>query len=37
MSKVERFEDLKVWQFSKDFNLVGQIKSTSGSVMDNIA
>ena len=54
MSKVERFEDLKVWQlarelckeihkltmkdaFSKDFKLVGQIKGSSGSIMDNIA
>jgi four helix bundle protein len=54
MSKVERFEDLKLWQiarelckavhkltlkdlFSKDFKLVGQIKSSSGSIMDNIA
>ena len=54
MSKVERFEDLKVWQFSResckmihiltlkdhffrDFKLVGQIKSSLGSVMDNIA
>jgi len=54
MSKVERFEDLKVWQlarvlckeiheltmkeaFSKDFKLIGQIKSSSGSIMDNIA
>lgn len=54
MSKVERFEDLKVWQlarelcqiihkltlkeqFSKDFKLIGQIKGSSGSIMDNIA
>lgn len=54
MSKVERFEDLKVWQlarelckevhkltlkdsFSRDFKLIGQIKSSSGSIMDNIA
>jgi len=54
MSKVERFEDLKVWQlarelckdihqltlknsFSKDFRLIGQIKGSSGSIMDNIA
>jgi len=54
MSKVERFEDLKVWQLarelckeihkltlkdsvSRDFKLVGQIKSSSGSIMDNIA
>ncbi len=54
MSKVERFEDLKVWQtarelckvihkltlkdqFFRDFKLVGQIKSSSGSIMDNIA
>ena len=54
MSKVERFEDLKVWQlarelckeihkltlkdsFSRDFKFVRQIKSSSGSVMDNIA
>lgn len=54
MAKVERFEDLKVWQlsrelcklihqltlrdnFCKDFKLVSQIKSASGSVMDNIA
>jgi four helix bundle protein len=54
MSKVERFEDLKVWQlsrelckvihqltlkdhFDRDFKLVGQIKSSSGSIMDNIA
>ncbi|HZL10016.1 MAG TPA: four helix bundle protein [Prolixibacteraceae bacterium] len=53
MSKVERFEDLKVWQlarelclvihkltikdqFFRDFKLVGQIKSSSGSIMDNI-
>ena len=54
MSTIERFEDLKVWQasrefcklihqftlkeaFSKDFKLISQIKSSSGSVMDNIA
>jgi len=54
MSKVERFEDLKIWQlareicqiihkhslkdhFSRDFKLVGQIKGSSGSIMDNIA
>ncbi|MBC8005647.1 MAG: four helix bundle protein [Verrucomicrobia bacterium] len=54
MSKVERFEDLKVWQmarelckdihkftlqdsFSRDYKLVGQIKASSGSIMDNIA
>ena len=54
MSKVERFEDLKVWQlarelckdihqltlkssFSKDFRLIGQIKGSTGSIMDNIA
>ena len=54
MSKIERFEDLKVWQlarelcqdihkltlkaqFYRDFKLVGQIKSSSGSIMDNIA
>ena len=54
MSKVERFEDLKIWQtarelcqmihkltlkdpFLKDFKLVGQIKGSTGSVMDNIA
>lgn len=54
MSKVEQFEDLKVWllarelckeinkltikdSFSKDFKLIGQIKGSSGSIMDNIA
>ena len=54
MSKVGRFEDLKVWQlarelckvvnqytlhdsFARDFKLVGQIKASSGSIMDNIA
>ncbi len=54
MSKVERFEDLKIWQlareicqrihkltlkdpFTRDFKLVGQIKGSSGSIMDNIA
>ncbi len=54
MSKVERFEDLKIWQlsrelcqmihkltikdqFSSDFKLIGQIKGSSGSIMDNIA
>lgn len=54
MSKVERFEDLKIWQmareicqlihkftlkdlFSRDYKLTGQIKGSSGSIMDNIA
>jgi four helix bundle protein len=52
--KVNRFEDLEIWQdarelckfvkritslplFSRDFQLRDQIRSSSGSVMDNIA
>jgi four helix bundle protein len=52
--KIERFEDLEIWQearelckrifeitsgspFCKDFKLRDQIRSSSGSVMDNIA
>jgi four helix bundle protein len=54
MMKVNRFEDLEIWQdsrelckfikritslplFSRDFQLRDQIRSSSGSVMDNIA
>jgi len=54
MATIQRFEDLEVWQksreickyifvltnkerFSKDFSLKDQIKSSSGSTMDNIA
>ena len=54
MAKVEKFEDLRIWQearalckalaevwtrpkFAKDFSLVNQLNSSSGSVMDNIA
>jgi four helix bundle protein len=52
--KIERFEDLEIWQearslcklileitekdpFCKDFKLRDQIRSSSGSIMDNIA
>ena len=52
--KIERFEDLEIWQeareickyvfkitseepFSKDYKFRDQIRSSSGSVMDNIA
>ena len=52
--KIERFEDLEVWQearkfaikvfeitkneyFSKDFRFRDQLRSSSGSIMDNIA
>lgn len=54
MAKIEKFEDLEVWQvarelckivytltkkdpFCKDFELVRQIRKSSGSIMDNIA
>ncbi len=54
MTKIERFEDLKVWQESRelcrsiytltekkpwcmDYRFKEQIRSSSGSVMDNIA
>ncbi|MFO7827772.1 MAG: four helix bundle protein [Bacteroidales bacterium] len=54
MAKIEKFEDLDVWQearelcrivysltnkepFCKDFELVRQIRKSSGSIMDNIA
>jgi len=54
MSTIQRFEDLEIWQlsrdickyifmltqkeqFRKDYSLVGQIRRSSGSAMDNIA
>jgi four helix bundle protein len=54
MATIEKFEDLEIWQlsrqlyqrifefikrepFSKDYKLVNQINSSSGSAMDNIA
>lgn len=54
MATIQRFEDLEVWQltrelaldiynetlnfsFVKDFELLGQIRKSSGSAMDNIA
>ncbi len=54
MATVNRFEDLKIWQFSrllyrkisaiseklrekKDFRFAEQMKSSAGSIMDNIA
>jgi len=54
MATIEKFEDLEIWQlsrqlcrrvyefinrepFSKDYKLVNQINSSSGSTMDNIA
>lgn len=54
MATIQNFEDLKVWQksrnlcqeifdmitngsLSKDFALIDQVNSSSGSVMDNIA